>query len=273
MWNQGKLNAFVRYCEEKHMDENETKEMDLGKSIEENQQAEFDIAKAKLRAADTIVDIYSNPGVRIAINSIKAVVPVIGDLIDESLCAVLEDNQTKKRNLLLDIILSDKQSITPDMVNDVEFIMNFAKVIEAVNRLARNEKVIYFANLIKNGYLVNSAFKISNDEFEEYFNEISRLSFRELEYLVFFWKYAENHGGRIAAHTWKSFSEEFNEKYNGQDPISVYRKLIKTGLIYEIKKGTYISKAAEELHLDNEGYGIDAGFKKFYEVVLDSNRE
>ena len=127
--------------------------------------------------------------------------------------------------------------------------------------------------MIKNGYLVNSTSKISNDEFEEYFNEISRLSFRELEYLAFFWKYAENHGGRIAAHNWKSFSEDFNEKYNGQDSISVYRKLIKTGLVYEIKKGTYLSKAAEELHLDNEGYGIDEGFKKFYEIVLDSDQE
>ena len=254
------------------MDENGTKKMDLGKGIEESQQAEFDIAKAQLRAADTIVDNYSNPSVRTVINAIKAGLPIIGDLIDESLCAAFEDNQKKKRNLLLDIILSDKQSITPDMVNDVEFIMNFAKVMEAVNRLARNEKVIYFGNLIKNGYLVNSASKISNDEFEEYFNEISSLSFRELEYLAFFWRYAVNHGGKIAAHNWKSFSEELNEKYNGQDPRSVYRKLIKTGLIYEIKMSTYISKAAEELHLDNEGYGIDAGFRRFYEVVLDSDQ-
>lgn len=207
------------------------------------------------------------------IDAIKAGFPILGDLIDESLYSAFEDNQTKKRKQLIDIILSDKQRITPDMVNDVEFIMNFAKVMEAVNRLARNEKVIYFGNLIKNGYLVNSASKISNDEFEEYFNEISSLSFRELEYLAFFWRYAVNHGGKIAAHNWKSFSEEFNEKYNGQDPRSVYRKLIKTGLIYEIKMSTYISKAAEELHLDNEGYGIDAGFRRFYEVVLDPDQE
>ena len=255
------------------MDENMTDGINIDEGIEENQQAEFEIEKAQLRTADTLVDNYSNPTVRSMINVIKIAVPFFGDLIDESLCSTFENNQKKKREQLLDIVLSDKQSITPDMVNDVEFIVNFTRVMEAVNRLARNEKVRHFANLIKNGYLVNSASKISNDEFEEYFYEISRLSFRELEYLAFFWKFAVNHGGGITAYNWKSFSEEFADKYNGQDPRSVYRKLIKTGLIYEIKMEMFVSEAARELHLDNEGYGIDEGFKRFFEIVFNSGNE
>ena len=255
------------------MDENMTDGINIDEGIEENQQAEFEIKKAQLRTADTLVDNYSNPTVRSMINVSKIAVPFFGDLIDESLCATFENNQKKKREQLLDMVLSDKQSITPDMVNDVEFIVNFTRVMEAVNRLARNEKVRYFANLIKNGYLVNSASKISNDEFEEYFYEISRLSFRELEYLAFFWKFALNHGRGITAYNWKSFSEEFADKYNGQDPRSVYRKLIKTGLIYEIKMEMFVSEAARELHLDNEGYGIDEGFKRFFEIVLNSGNE
>ena len=261
------------YCEEISLDENMTDGINIGKGIEENQHAELEIVKARLRTADTIVDNYSNPTVRSMINAIKVVAPFFGDLIDESLCATFENNQKKKREQLLDIVLSDKQSITPDMVNDVEFIVNFTRVMEAVNRLARNEKVRYFANLIKNGYLVNSASKITNDEFEECFYEISRLSFRELEYLAFFWRFAVNHGGRIAAYNWKSFSEEFDKQYNDQDPRSVYRKLIKTGLIYEIKTEMFVSEAARESHLDNEGYGIDEGFKRFYEIVLNSGNE
>lgn len=250
-----------------------TNRLDFGDDIEENLQAKVENAKAQLRAADTIVDNNSNPVVRSMINSIKTIAPFIGDLIDESLCTTFENNQKKKREQLLDIILSNKQCITPDMVNDVEFIVNFTRVMEAVNRLARNEKVKYFGNLIKNGYLSGSASKISNDEFEEFFYEISQLSFRELEYLAFFWRFALNHGEEIAAYNWKAFSEEFNKKYRGQDSKSVYRKLIKTGLIYEIKMETYVSKAALELHLDNEGYRIDEGFKRFCEIVLDSGHE
>ena len=255
------------------MDEDMLKRIDMSEDIKENQQAEFEIAKAQLRTADTLVDNICNPAIRTMINGIKAIAPSIGDLIDESLCATFEDNQKKKRKQLVDLILSDKQSITPDMVNDIEFIVNFTKVMEAVNRLARNEKVKYFANLIRNGYLMSSISKISNDEFEEYFHEISMLSFRELEYLAFFWNFAMKHGGEIAAYNWKSFSEEFEEKYDNQDPRSVYRKLIKTGFIYEIKRETYSSEAAIELHLDNEGYRIDEGFKRFYEIVLDPGCE
>ena len=68
-------------------------------------------------------------------------------------------------------------------------------------------------------------------------------------------------------------AEEFADKYNGQDPRSVYRKLIKTGLIYEIKMEMFVSEAARELHLDNEGYGIDEGFKRFFEIVFNSGNE
>ena len=252
------------------MNEDMAKGIDLTEGIEGKLHAEFDDAKAKVKKADTLVEYYHKPTFRIVINAIKALFPVLGDLFDDNLCTMIEDNQKKNRKLLLDIIFSDEQSITPDMVNDVEFIVNLARVMDAVNRLARNEKVRYFGNLIKNGYLSSSDPKISNDEFEEYFYEISRLSFRELEYLAFFWRFAANHEGEIAAYNWKTFSEEFNEKYSGQDPRAVYRKLIKTGFIYEIKMETFVSEAARELHLDNEGYRIDEGFKRFYEIVLAS---
>ena len=248
-------------------------ENELKKNAVGNQYADFEIAKAQLKNADTYYENFNNPAVRGLTSALKVVlsVPVIGDLIDSSINMAFEDNRKKKRKQLLDIILSDKQSITSDMVNDVEFIVNFARVMEAVNRLARNDKVEYFANLIKNGYLSGNAYKISNDEFEEYFYEISMLSFRELEYLAFFWKFAENHDGEIPACQWKLFSKEFEIKFADQDPRFVYRKLTKTGLIYERKFETFVSEAALELHLDNEGFGIDRGFKRFYEIVLDSD--
>lgn len=43
------------------------------------------------------------------------------------------------------------------MVNDVEFIINFARAKEAVQRLATTDKVEYFGNLIRNGYLQGNA--------------------------------------------------------------------------------------------------------------------
>lgn len=60
-------------------------------------------------------------------------------------------------------------------VNDIEFIMNFKRTLDAVNRLANNDKVVYFANLLKNGYMKEN--KISNDEYEENLRILGELSF------------------------------------------------------------------------------------------------
>lgn len=54
------------------------------------------------------------------------------------------------------------------MVNDVEFIVNYARVREAVRRLATNDKVKFFGNLIRNGYLSDT--HIQSSVFDEYIN-------------------------------------------------------------------------------------------------------
>ena len=51
----------------------------------------------------------------------------MGDLIDSSTNKLLNDFQQKKEQELLDVILQDDHSITSEMVNDVEFIINFAR--------------------------------------------------------------------------------------------------------------------------------------------------
>ena len=73
----------------------------------------LEMAKNSLYNANEIKDIKENPVVEsVLLAPIKAI-PVLGDLIDSS---------TNK----LDVILQDDHSITSEMVNDVEFIINFA---------------------------------------------------------------------------------------------------------------------------------------------------
>ena len=45
-------------------------------------------------------------------------------------------------------ILSGKDIITTEMVNDIEFIINFYKVIESVKRLATNDKVKFYKDYL-----------------------------------------------------------------------------------------------------------------------------
>lgn len=67
------------------------------------------------------------------------------------------------------------------MVNDVEFIVNSAKTREAVCSLATNDKVKYFGNLIRNGYLSDE--HIENSEFVESLEILNTMSYREIQYI------------------------------------------------------------------------------------------
>ena len=84
----------------------------------------LEMAKNSLYNANEIKDIKENPVVEsVLLAPIKAI-PVLGDLIDSSTNKLLNDFQQKKEQELLDVILQDDHSITSEMVNDVEFIIN-----------------------------------------------------------------------------------------------------------------------------------------------------
>lgn len=141
----------------------------------------FEDAKLNMQNAEAAVDIYNNPAVK-AVKSLLDKIPVIGALIDETTGYALQRFQDKKREEFIDVILSNSEMITSDKVNDVEFLINFAKTVEAVDRLATNDKVKYFANLLKNGYLKDK--KLLVDEYDEYMNALSNLSYRQIEILI-----------------------------------------------------------------------------------------
>ena len=144
----------------------------------------IDDAKMELQNVDTVIDVKHNPVISAFISTIKTV-PYIGELIDDSLESVLSEFQSKKQQKLLEVIgQASLGTVTSDTVNDVEFIMGFAKTKNAVDKLSNGDKVKFYGNLLVNGYL-NDKDKISVDEFEEYLELINSLSYRELEYLSF----------------------------------------------------------------------------------------
>ena len=172
----------------------------------------FENAKQELYNVDTVIDIKHNPVISAFISSIKKV-PIIGDLIDDSLECTLKDFQSKKQQQLLEVISNVPAGIvTPDMVGDVEFIMSFAKTRDAVNKVLNGDKVKYYGNLPVNGYLMERE-KIATDEFEEYLELINSLSFRELEYLAFFQECAQRYHGRLIYQNWKEFCRVFENKF------------------------------------------------------------
>lgn len=136
--------------------------------------------KLSLENINDLRDVKENPVVSSVLLAPMKAIPVIGELLDSSIDKSLEIFQQKKEQELIDIILKNSHSITSDMVNDVEFIVNYARVREAVRRLATNDKVKFFGNLIRNGYLSDT--HIQSSVFDEYINILNSMRKRRRSY-------------------------------------------------------------------------------------------
>ncbi len=237
---------------------------------------ELELAKVSLENANTYADIKSNPVVESVLMPLIKAVPVIGDMIDSSMNKVIEEFQEKKEKELLEVILKDKNSITSEMVNDVEFIVNFARIREAVRRLATNDKVKYFGNLIRNGYL--SGEHIENSEFEEYLDILNSMSYREIQYLTDYKKYCDEknkNAKRQYSNRWSYFRRDYTRKHQIPEGElwSAFVRIKRTGFIeeeYETESGDVDAEdnTFNSLTVDSNGFCIDDSFNRFYDMVL-----
>lgn len=238
---------------------------------------EVEQIKKELNTINEIIDIEHNPIFDdVLLAPIKSI-PIIGKLIDSSMKIFLDDFQKKKEQELVEVILKDKHTITSDMVNDVEFIINYNKTLESVRRLATNDKVKYFGNLIRNGYL--SEHHIDNNEFEEYLYKLNNMSYREILFISDYYNYCIKHG--VGEGGQLNYAEEFKEYYirkHGFSEIEICNMFIKCtqlGFLFEYEKAVDIDKlmnkpASNFLLVANDGFCIDNSFLRFRKMILES---
>ena len=150
--------------------------------------------------------------------------------------------------------------------------MSFAKTVNAVNKLLNGDKVKFYGNLLKNGYLRERE-KIEVDEFEEYLELIDSLSFRELEYLSFFQEFSDKHSGRLVYQNWKEFSKEFRGRFPNRNVDSVFKRLQRTGFISEVIETEDIEGEMLSLDINSIGFETESEFYKFNELVLKKYRK
>lgn len=244
---------------------------------------ELEDVKLSLKNINDLVDIKGNPVVdSVVMGPVKAI-PILGDLIDSSTDKLLENFQQKKEQELIEVILKDSTSITTEMVNDVEFIINYAKVVEAVKRLATNDKVKFFGNLIRNGYL--SGEHIGNSEFEECLNILNTMSYREIQYLIDYKVYCETESkkrkykrittsnGYTRYNRWSYFESEYAKKcgISRKELYYSFMRIKQTGFIeeeFETEDGDVDDNTVSSLSVDSTGFYITERFLRFYEMVL-----
>lgn len=239
----------------------------------------IDDIKNDLKNVNKLRDIKGNPIVQSVLLSSLKLIPVIGDMIDSTTEVLLNEFQEKKEQELIDIIFSDTEHITTEMVNDVEFIVNFNRTLEVVKRLATNDKIKYFGNLIKNGYMIDK--HIENSIFEEYLNILNGLSYREICLLVDFKKWSDKYASPSNINNWKKFKEKYASKYKISCTVieDIFIKMAQMGfikIIYKQEKTITLgrnkkkTKKATNNNKISEVYDIylTVYFSKFYKYVL-----
>ena len=183
----------------------------------------LELAKQELNYADGIVKAYQNPVIKSVVDFLKTIVP-LGSFIDAYTEKQLNDFQNSKLQKFIDLLVCETSNITSDMVNDIEFIMNFKKTVEAVYRLSTNDKVEYFSNLLRNSYLAYD--RIDNDVYDEYIHVLNTLSYREIRYLKFIFQH-----GITSDEFGEAFATEFN--MSRWDYPDIYKRLVSTGFVQE----------------------------------------
>ena len=197
-------------------------------SIEVGNQ-DFEQIKQECKNSAEVNDIYNNPVVKAGLKFFLGCFPFFGDLVEAGLDWGFNQFQNKKQEILRDAILENKELITKDKVNDVEFICNLIKTSEMVSRLATDEKIVYFGNLVRNGYLSDA--RITNDDFEEYAAILNDLSYREIQHLIFFAKNARENDRRLKGEHLDEYCEKMQSLYPNGSPIVTIKRLQRTGFI------------------------------------------
>lgn len=165
-----------------------------------------------LKNTQEVKKVIENPVVKGFTNIAKAV-PSLNFGI-EALDTMLNNRFENKLKLVLDEIINGDEIITPEMLQDIDVISSFLQMMEAVKRTQVNEKIIIFARLFKNFILSENSIK--QDEYEEYLNVLSELSFREIDILMTYHNHM-NHCKEVSnifeSTTYQSFKCEIFSRY------------------------------------------------------------
>lgn len=144
--------------------------------------SDIDEAIEEYNSINTIESVVHNPLVKSFLSTIADYVPFFGELAIETLDTAIGERQEQKRKAICDIVFNSPELVTIDKIQDADFIISFARMIDTANRLNSNKKIQYLANLFKNTFVLSPVKKIN--EFDEGLSRLTGLSDREIEILV-----------------------------------------------------------------------------------------
>lgn len=232
---------------------------------------EFQDVKYSLETLDDVKDISNNPVVKSLI-SVVSLIPGMGTFANSAIAEKVSMFQKEKREKLIDIIFSDG-TITQEQVSDVQFIMEFAKLLDVIDRLSTNTKVEYLGKLFKNSMLSNDDDKF--DRFEEYLYRFNELSNREIEILYLLYgcqkdwsklPYPNGNADAKKFKIWSEFKKLASEKFNMSkgEVDTVVAGIVRTGFC----KPYFVSLAKTSEII----YRATSDFAEFVDLVKENQQ-
>ena len=212
----GKGSTLCQKCEEFMENKNSCKE-------------NFEMVKTELQDMEAIADFFSNPMIKSGMEMLGEI-PGIGSLAKNLLEQEVAGFQKRKREEFLSYITESGELIAKSDVADVPFLMELARTLEVLNRLATNEKVLYIANLFKHTFLLAGDRDI--DLYEENLKRLEELSIREITILAKLHQYKYNN---------EAFYEDIRKDCGiEKDEVkNILSAVTRTGFCKE-KVGTYL---------------------------------
>lgn len=139
-----------------------------------------EIAKIDYQNAAEAMDIYDNPVVKAIREMLSGNLNFVGTTINNGIGTKLQERQKSKEKAFLEAVFADG-TITLDDIQDVDFLFEFAMAHDAIKHLLQNEKITFFANLLKNTALNPAR---NTNTFQEELERLCSLSYREIEMLL-----------------------------------------------------------------------------------------
>lgn len=141
----------------------------------------FDDKKYSLETVETINDVWNNPVVQCLIsvvNEIFSPSPLV-ELVNKGVSKMLEMQIKHKQEQVIQELLVSK-SITEADIKNVDFVIEFAKLLSAVNRTRGNTKIQCMTKIFKGTVCYD---KKDYDLYEEYLQRVYDMSEREMNIL------------------------------------------------------------------------------------------
>lgn len=141
----------------------------------------FDDERYALEKIEMTEDIWNHPVVQCLISAVGEIWPIspLVDLVNNGVSKMLEKQKKRKQEQILQELLESK-ALTEENIKNVDFVIEFAKLLSAVNRTRGNTKIQCMVEIFKGTVCYD---KKDYDLYEEYLQRIYNMSEREMNIL------------------------------------------------------------------------------------------